>query len=130
MRPTPPPLHGSLEAPRSRYSNSPFETDTLSSSSLTSPPSQCQSAKIYEAWVKAAGGVIKGVGTQKEGSARDADAADANGAHGASAGGGGAGGGETTTVVPLWLLKQSNDEQMGRLFTLLRREPLAIHWYV
>ena len=33
-------------------------------------------------------------------------------------------------VVPLWLLKQSNDEQMAKLFALLRLQPAPIHWYL
>ena len=33
-------------------------------------------------------------------------------------------------VVPLWLLKQSNDEQMLKLFELLRKQPSTIHWYL
>jgi hypothetical protein len=33
-------------------------------------------------------------------------------------------------VVPLWLLKQSNDEQMAKLFKLLKKLPGTIHWYL
>ena len=31
-------------------------------------------------------------------------------------------------VVPLWLLKQSNEEQMTKLYELLRKLPACIHW--
>ena len=32
--------------------------------------------------------------------------------------------------MPLWLLKQSNEEQVTRLFELLRKLPTALHWYL
>lgn len=33
-------------------------------------------------------------------------------------------------VVPLRLLKRSNEEQMNQLFNLLRKLPDIIHWYL
>ena len=33
-------------------------------------------------------------------------------------------------VVPLYLLKQSNDEQLTGLYDLLRKSAPAIHWYL
>jgi hypothetical protein len=33
-------------------------------------------------------------------------------------------------VVPLWLLKQSNDEQVKKLYELLRKVPAVIIWYL
>ena len=62
-----------------------------------------KSSRLYEEWVAAAGGVIKG--SQQ-------------------------GGADGEVVVPLWLLKQSNDEQMTKLFDLLRKLPSTIHWYL
>jgi hypothetical protein len=69
-----------------------------------------KSSLIYAAWVEQAGGIIKG--TSKGPSGAPAAGADD----------------EEKTVVPLWLLKQSNDEQMGRLYQLLRKLPACIHW--
>ena len=73
-----------------------------------------KSSQLYASWVQQAGGTIKGAkakaaATGVEGAVVDEEE-------------------EAKTVVPLWLLKQSNDEQMGRLFTLLRKVPAVIHW--
>jgi len=37
---------------------------------------------------------------------------------------------ETVEVVPLRLLKRSNEEQMQRLYSLLHKLPDLIHWYL
>ena len=66
-----------------------------------------KSAQLYVEWVAQAGGVIKGSPAAADGSVD-----------------------EELVVVPLWLLKQSNDEQMGKLFRLLRKLPSTIHHYL
>ena len=95
-----------------------------------------KSSVLYEGWVEAAGGIIKGVVRQQPPSTM------------AASGGGTApmeveegaaaprppqeehGEEEDETIVPLWLLKQSNDEQVSRLFSLLCKQPAVIHWYL
>jgi len=66
----------------------------------------------HEAWVKASNGYIKGkkvpVGETEE--EREAIA--------------------KREVVPLRLLKRSNEEQMRKLFNLIQFTPEAIHWYL
>lgn len=77
-----------------------------------------KSAQRYETWVMQAGGKIKGkkLETTVEDEKKDDDD---NGALD-----------DENVVVPLWLLKQSNDEQMQKLFALLRKQPTTIHWYL
>jgi len=69
-----------------------------------------KSSQLYASWVEQAGGTIKGA---KKNGALPLGMVTAEE--------------EERTVVPLWLLKQSNDEQMGRLFNLLRKLPACIH---
>jgi len=80
------------------------------------------SSMMYNTWVEAAGGRIKG-GIGKTGENSESKSMSASKAAEAS-------GEEDDLVVPLWLLKQSNQEQVMRLFRLLRRLPVAIHWYL
>ena len=70
-----------------------------------------KSCQLYHSWVTAAGGIIKGSGGANGGATAGVTDED-----------------EERTVVPLWLLKQSNDEQMTRLYKLLRTLPSTIHW--
>ena len=95
-----------------------------------------KSSVLYEGWVEAAGGIIKGAVRQQPPSTM------------AASGGGTApmeveegaaaprppqeelGEEDDETIVPLWLLKQSNDEQVSRLFSLLCKQPAVIHWYL
>jgi hypothetical protein len=87
-----------------------FENDVIGSlraefEKEVGPFKQRQSSQLYESWVHQAGGVVKG-------SERDTkDGADGR-----------------TLVVPLYLLKQSNDEQLLGLYQLLRKSPPAVHW--
>ena len=62
------------------------------------------SALLYRDWVNAAGGAVLGM------SGDTADSVD-----------------EDRLVVPLWLLKSSNVEQMTKLFRLIRKLPAAIN---
>ena len=107
------------------------------------PYNQRKSAKLYEEWVKQAGGVIKGQQASSEPASsappspaqlqrmapkeRALATAAADAAHAAAMAGDLD---DENVVVPLWLLKQSNDEQMGKLYRLLRRLPGVIHWYL
>jgi hypothetical protein len=80
------------------------------------PFRQRKTSLMHQAWVAAAGGVIKG--KAKEPQEKEV-------------GGGGAGGPDDDKVmVPLWLLKSSNDEQMSALYKLLKKLPDTIHWYL
>ena len=96
------------------------------------PFSLRKSSILYESWVEQAGGVIKGARQAPQGGAAAADGR----ADGAPDGGGGSHVTPATAlsmddervVVPLWLLKQSNDEQMTKLYELLRKLPACIHW--
>ena len=76
------------------------------------------SSLLYNTWVEQAGGRIKG-------SAKDAEKRKEAAAAAAAAKSDAA---EDDLVVPLWLLKQSNEEQVTRLFELLRKLPHAVHW--
>ena len=90
-----------------------------------------KSSQLYESWVQQAGGVIKG-------KRQAASATEADGTMCASSSGQDAPGAQAVqdemederVVVPLWLLKQSNDEQMSKLYELLRKLPACIHWYL
>ena len=92
-----------------------------------------KSSLLYESWVRQAGGLIKGRSAQRGvGTAAGAVASAGAGATDA----------DTApvvemdddpnlderVVVPLWLLKQSNDEQMNKLYELLRKLPACLHW--
>ena len=111
------------------------------------PYKRRKSSVTYEKWVVAAGGRIKG------GFAASAATASASSSpETASAANGGAGGGgdlhgqggndhddvaaaaaayeQVGEVVPLRLLRRSNNDQMAKLFALLRQSPGAIHWYL
>ena len=77
-----------------------------------------KSAQRYETWVAQAGGQIKG---KKSEQAQEDDKRD-DGDIGVLE--------DDNVVVPLWLLKQSNDDQMQKLFALLRKQPTTIHWYL
>jgi len=91
------------------------------------PHAQRPSSKLYEKWITLAGGVIKG----REQLSSSAAAA---GAPSTVAVKGGAAAedeeDDERVVVPLWLLKQSNDEQMAKLYKLLCKLPATIHWYL
>ena len=103
-----------------------------------------KSAIMYKSWVEAAGGMIKGSkpkqgpappnNTEGDGDAATVTAAAAGKAAAAEAAAAvaatAAGVDDARVVVPLWLLKQSNDEQMAKLYALLRRVPEVIHWYL
>jgi hypothetical protein len=69
------------------------------------PYNKRASSLIYLSWVQQAGGSVKG---QSAVPPKD----------------------EQLVVVPLFLLKQSNEEQMDRLHALLRKAPVSIHWYL
>ena len=73
------------------------------------PFQQRKSSILFEQWVDQAGGMIKG---RKPATVDPANVDD------------------TEVVVPLWLLKQSNDEQMRKIYQLLRRLPDTIHWFL
>ena len=99
---------------------------------LACTPNPCQvgpfptrkSAQLYESWVTQSGGVIKGRrDATKEGAEGEEEAAEGEEALLQQQE-------DEKVVVPLWLLKQSNDEQMVKLFALLRRSPATIHWYL
>lgn len=84
-----------------------------------------KSALMYNAWVVAAGGRIKGAGAPPA-----AAAAASSPTEGTAGRDGGAGEGQDEDlVVPLWLLKQSNDEQVPRRSDApqaqLERQPLS-----
>ena len=77
-----------------------------------------KSSLMYNEWVEAAGGRIKGTpaASSRSNSASPSRAATAvEEAQGE--------GEDEDLVVPLWLLKQSNDEQLARLFKLLHKLP-------
>ena len=80
-----------------------------------------KSSILYESWVVQAGGTIKG----KEAAAAPA-AAGADDSRVATPPP--RADGDSRVVVPLWLLKQSNEEQMTKLYQLLRKLPACIHW--
>lgn len=91
------------------------------------PYAQRPSSKLYEKWITLAGGVIKG----REQLSSSAAAAVAPST--VAVKGGAAAEDEEDderVVVPLWLLKQSNDEQMAKLYKLLCKLPATIHWYL
>lgn len=74
-----------------------------------------KSSLLYESWVQQAGGKIKGsrmAATAAEGTPSTQELSME----------------DERVVVPLWLLKQSNDEQMTKLYELLRKLPACIHW--
>ena len=79
------------------------------------PFGQRKSTIMHRQWVEAAGGVIKGSVKKKQ--AKDEQSVE-NVVP------------DDKVMVPLWLLKSSNDEQVSALFTLLRRLPDTIHWYL
>ena len=81
-----------------------------------------KSSRLYESWVQQAGGIIKG---SKTAAVANENAGD-NG--GAPSGTTASDMDDDRVVVPLWLLKQSNDEQMAKLYELLRKLPACIHW--
>ena len=69
---------------------------------------------LHQAWVEAAGGVIKGTAKEvKHEEVRQIQTKD-----------------DDMVMVPLWLLKSSNDEQMSALFELLKLLPDTIHWFL
>jgi hypothetical protein len=81
------------------------------------PFRQRKSAILHQTWVEAAGGMIKGKlkeTKEKENLENVSPEAAA----------------DDKIMVPLWLLKASNDEQMAGLFALLKRHPATIHWYL
>ena len=92
------------------------------------------SSLMYNTWVEQAGGRTKGAEPKPKTAAAAvlAPAKPSGGGerHSAAEGEGEEAAPEDEPVVPLWLLKQSNEEQVGRLFQLLRRLPQAIHWYL
>ena len=83
------------------------------------PFRQRKSAILHQTWVEAAGGVIKGKLKETN---KDKENVDNVSPEEAAA--------DDKVMVPLWLLKASNDEQMAGLFALLKRHPATIHWYL
>jgi thiol-disulfide isomerase/thioredoxin len=83
------------------------------------PFRQRKSAILHQTWVVAAGGVIKG----KIKETKDKVNVENVSPEAAAAA-------DDKIMVPLWLLKASNDEQMAGLFALLKRHPATIHWYL
>ena len=81
------------------------------------PFGQRKSTIMHRQWVEAAGGVIKGSVKKTQKQAKDEPSVE-NVVP------------DDKVMVPLWLLKSSNDEQVSALFTLLRRLPDTIHWYL
>ena len=77
------------------------------------PARDRESSQRHERWVHAAGGAIRGLKGTKDG--RPWLAAD---------------GDTEKEVVQLKFLQKSNEEQMGKLYALLMREPLVIHYYL
>jgi hypothetical protein len=75
-----------------------------------------KSSLLYEGWVEQAGGLMKGT------SAATAATAEADTSGDPDA--------DKSVVAPLWLLKESNDEQLQKLFDLLFKVPAVIHWYL
>ena len=69
------------------------------------------SSELYESWVTQAGGIVKGAVRPQPAATLSAED-------------------EEKIVVPLFLLKQSNEEQMDRLHALLCKSPATIHWYL
>lgn len=103
------------------------------------------SSKRYEAWVRAAGGAIRGLddgmgisggGVVAAGSRSGVAALPSKPPKGVKSSGlGNSGIGDATqdekqTVVQLKFLQKSNEEQMDKLYELWRREPLAIHHFL
>jgi thiol-disulfide isomerase/thioredoxin len=84
----------------------------------TGPFRQRKSAILHQTWVEAAGGMIKG----KLKETKDKKNLENVSSPEAAA--------DDKIMVPLWLLKSSNDEQMAGLFALLKRHPDTIHWYL
>lgn len=93
-----------------------------------------KSSMLYEKWVHAAGGEVKGAQAKVDSGSGDGDgtAGQMDVEPTASLPVQGVAGSEdaTTTVPPLFLMKQSNHEQADKLFRLLRREPAVVHWYL
>jgi hypothetical protein len=75
------------------------------------PARERSSSRRHEAWVLAAGGRIRGLSKNNNDETGNDDS------HGLE-------------VVQLKFLQKSNKDQMVKLFRLLRREPLAIHYYL
>jgi hypothetical protein len=75
------------------------------------PARERPSSRRHEAWVVAAGGRIRGL-NKKDGD--EAGKEDGSGPE----------------VIQLKFLQKSNKDQMAKLFRLLRREPLTIHYYL
>ena len=108
------------------------------------PYKQRPSSLMYNMWVEQAGGRTKGSAKPERGPARPAKPTPTKPSAGGEKAGARAGAEgraaeaearaeeaeEEDVVVPLWLLKQSNEEQVTRLFELLRKLPTAIHWYL
>ena len=80
------------------------------------PYNKRASSLIYQSWVQQAGGSVKGQSavppTPTKGEERSEERS------------------EEKVVVPLFLLKQSNEEQMDRLHALLSKSAATIHWYL
>ena len=108
------------------------------------PYKRRKSSVMYEQWVVAAGGRIKGgfaasAATAASSAAADPASAAPRGVVEAYAPGDGddddvavaaAAYEQVGEVAPLRLVKRSNAEQMTKLFALLKRSPAAIHWYL
>ena len=82
------------------------------------PARDRESSLRHESWVFAAGGAIRGLKTTKEGHPW-APSAYVEGDDGAD-----------KEVVQLKFLSKSNQEQMDKLFSLIKAEPLVIHDYL
>ncbi len=107
-----------------RYDDFVSLVDTLATdfSLEIGPPADRPSAKLYELWVRQAGGTVRGLKKRKkkvqkgESEVSPVSAEDE--------------GQEAVEVVQLKYLQRSNAEQMEKLFGLLRHEPLAIQHYL
>jgi hypothetical protein len=80
------------------------------------PYKQRQSSLRYSAWVVEAGGCIRGTSKYVVSEENDQKLGDDSE--------------KENEIVPLRLLKQSNQDQMQKLYKLLKFLPDAIHWYL
>eukprot|EP01038_Epipyxis_sp_PR26KG_P004458 gene4458-6304_t len=89
------------------------------------PSRERESSRRHESWVYISGGVIRGLKTNYDGLPWKPYALATTEAVSLSTNGTGA-----TEVVQLKFLQKSNREQMNKLFSLIRFEPVVIHYYL
>jgi len=82
------------------------------------PARERESNSKHEKWILAAGGAIRGLKSTKNGEVWSPTAFDLDSD------------GNNKEVVQLKFLQKSNQEQMDKLFSLLKLEPLVIHDYL